>query len=80
MAFLSKPFNSSSWPMSAQKAMISAEYFSLSQETNTEVSKPPEYANTIFTAAACFKRAFSAKCKNTVHHRKRGRIDSGRIA
>jgi hypothetical protein len=34
--------------MSAQKAIISASYFSLIHERRTDVSKPPEYANTIF--------------------------------
>src|ERR1700722_3262645 len=34
--------------MSAQNAIISASYFSLIHESNTEVSNPPEYARTIF--------------------------------
>src|SRR5436309_13717101 len=34
--------------MSAQNAIISAWYFSLIQESSTEVSRPPEYAKTIF--------------------------------
>ena len=34
--------------MSAQKAIISALYFSLIHESNTDVSSPPEYARTIF--------------------------------
>src|SRR5215813_3892494 len=34
--------------MLAQKAIISASYFSLSHERITEVSSPPEYAKTIF--------------------------------
>ena len=63
LAFLSRPFSSSSCPMFAQNAIISAPYVSLSQESNTEVSSPPEYANTIFMAAmmANFARTPSAK-------------------
>src|SRR5689334_4944914 len=34
--------------MSAQKAIISALYFSLIHKSRTEVSSPPEYAKTIF--------------------------------
>src|SRR6516225_7551672 len=34
--------------MLAQKAMISASYFSLIHDRITEVSSPPEYAKTIF--------------------------------
>ena len=34
--------------MSAQNAIISAWYFSLSHDSRTEVSSPPEYAKTIF--------------------------------
>src|ERR1043166_9734183 len=37
--------------MLAQKAIISASYFSFSHERITEVSSPPEYAKTIFIAA-----------------------------
>src|SRR6266705_1245490 len=47
-AFASSPRNSSSCPMLAQKAIISALYFSLIHERSTEVSNPPEYAKTIF--------------------------------
>ena len=42
MAFFSRPFNSSSCPMSAQKPIISALYLSLIQDMRTEVSRPPE--------------------------------------
>src|SRR5580765_1446260 len=48
MAFFSRPWSSSSCPMSAQKPIISALYFSLIQDIRTEVSRPPEYARTIF--------------------------------
>ncbi len=34
--------------MSAQNAIISASYFSLIHDSNTDVSNPPEYARTIF--------------------------------
>src|SRR6266540_736876 len=34
--------------MLAQKAIISAAYFSLIHKSSTEVSRPPEYASTIF--------------------------------
>ena len=47
-------FNGESSQM-AQKAIISALYFSLSQESNTEVSSPPEYANTTFIVSAFIK-------------------------
>src|SRR5579862_6407910 len=50
-AFASKPFSSSSWPILAQKATISASYFSLIQDKMTEVSSLPEYASTIFMRA-----------------------------
>src|SRR5258708_6610721 len=48
IAFFSRPLSSSSWPMLAQNAIMSALYFSLIQESSTEVSRPPEYAKTIF--------------------------------
>src|ERR1700737_2798357 len=51
-AFCSSPSNSSSCPISAQKAITSAEYFSLIHFRMTEVSSPPEYATTIFIAPA----------------------------
>src|SRR5262249_39951169 len=47
-AFASNPRSSSSWPIFAQNAITSVLYLSLIHDKSTEVSSPPEYANTIF--------------------------------
>src|SRR5208283_1028130 len=64
-AFFSRPRSSSSCPMSAQKAITSASYFSLIHDSRTEVSNPPEYAKTIFIGCDLTANGPKRRCRKS---------------
>src|SRR5262252_632325 len=63
--------SSSPCPRSAQYATTSHRYVSMSQRRMTEVSSPPEYANTTFCAF------FPTRCMSSVARRGRQSVSGG---